>query len=63
MSAYSDWRCGAISDDEYRMAYVFERGEDHGEVPFYSEHEDDVDEDELEAMDLEDQFEFLMKGV
>lgn len=44
MSAYSDWRCGALSDDEYKTAYNMERGEDHGEIPFY----DECDEDEEE---------------
>ena len=38
MSAYSDWHCGAISDDEYRLAYAFDQGEDHGEQP----HEDEL---------------------
>ena len=41
MSAYSDWRCGALSDDEYKTAYAMERGEDHGEIPFYDEDEDE----------------------
>lgn len=44
MSAYSDWRCGALSDDEYKTAYAMERGEDHGEIPFFYEDEDDEEE-------------------
>lgn len=31
MSAWSDWHSGAITDDEYRLAYAFDCGEDHGE--------------------------------
>jgi len=42
MSAYSDWRCGAISDEEYKFLYNHELGEDHGE-----------DEPEMECEDLE----------
>lgn len=56
MSAYSDWHCGAISDDEYRLAYAFDRGEDHGELPPDPEEL----EDELEGMDLEDQLTYLL---
>lgn len=33
MSAYSDWKSGAITDDQYRQAYMMDRGEDHGEEP------------------------------
>ena len=49
MSAYSDWKSGALSDDEYKQAYRMERGEDHGEIPFYY---NDVIEDE-DTEDLE----------
>lgn len=31
MSSYSDWRCGALTDEEYESVYRHERGEDHGE--------------------------------
>ena len=31
MSAYSDWKCGAITDVQYRQAYMMDRGEEHGE--------------------------------
>ena len=31
MSAWSDWRCGSLTDDEYKFLYSRERGEDHGE--------------------------------
>jgi len=43
MSAYSDWRCGAISEEEYKFLYNHELGEDHGELPFWDgmEGEDD----------------------
>ena len=50
MSAYSDWHSGAITDDEYRLAYAHELGEDHGELPPDPEEL----EDELECMDMEE---------
>jgi hypothetical protein len=31
MSAWSDWKCGAISEQEYRTAYNMDPAEDHGE--------------------------------
>lgn len=31
MSAYSDWHCGAISDEEYKFYASHELGADHGE--------------------------------
>ena len=31
MSAWSDWRCGAISEQEYKTAYNMDPAEDHGE--------------------------------
>lgn len=39
MSAYSDYRCGAISEEEYRFYSRHELGADHGE-------EDRNDEDQ-----------------
>ena len=59
MSAYSDWHSGAITDDEYRLAYAHELGEDHGELPPDPEEL----EDELEGMDLEDQLTILMGEI
>ena len=38
MSAYSDWKCGAISDEEYRSAMRRECGES---LPFYTDDPDD----------------------
>lgn len=40
MSAWSDWHNGVISDDEYKLAYAFERGEDH-EEKFDNEEDDE----------------------
>ena len=34
MSAYSDWKCGALTDEEYRSAM---RRECEDSIPFYSE--------------------------
>lgn len=33
MSAWSDWQCGAISEQEYKTAYNMDPAEDHGEDP------------------------------
>lgn len=44
MSAYSDYKCGALTDDEYKFCSRRELGEDHGE---------DHGEDELD-MECED---------
>ena len=35
-----------MSDDEYKTAYAMERGEDHGEIPFNYEDEDEEECDE-----------------
>ena len=35
MSAYSDYKCGALTDDEYKFCSRHELGEDHGELPFW----------------------------
>lgn len=35
MSAWSDWRCGALSDEEFVNVYAHERGEDHGEEDYH----------------------------
>lgn len=40
MSAYSDWRCGAISDEEYKFYASHELGADHGEEPDYEQDDD-----------------------
>lgn len=50
MSAYSDWKCGAITDEEYKFLYARERGEDHGEDPA-DEWEDDDSEGGLISED------------
>ena len=34
-----------MSDDEYKTAYAMERGEDHGEIPFFYEDEDEDEEE------------------
>ena len=47
MSAYSDWRCGALTDDEYKSAYRHERGEDHDIILFY----DAIDDEDMEDKD------------
>lgn len=43
MSAYSDWKCGALTDEEYRSAMRRECGEDfpREELPFYTDDPDD----------------------
>jgi hypothetical protein len=41
MSAWSDWQCGAISEQEYKTAYNMDPAEDHGEE---NEEEEDYDE-------------------
>lgn len=43
MSAYSDWKAGALTDDEYRSAMRRECGEDspREELPFYTDDPDD----------------------
>ena len=38
MSAWSDWQCNAISEQEYKIAYNMDPAEDHGEE--YEEEED-----------------------
>lgn len=38
MSAWSDWQCGAISEEEYKTAYNMDFAEDHGEE--YEEEEE-----------------------
>lgn len=43
MSAYSDWKAGALTDDEYRSAMRRECGDDspREELPFYTDDPDD----------------------
>lgn len=45
MSAYSDWRCGAITDEEYKFYSRHELGADHGEDD--RDGEDDEDREVL----------------
>lgn len=40
MSAYSDWKVGALTDDEYDYVSRHELGEDHGEEFDYEQDED-----------------------
>ena len=35
MSVYSDYKCGALTDEEYKFCSRHELGEDHGELPFW----------------------------
>ena len=44
MSAWSDWQCGAISEQEYKTAYNMDPAEDHGEE--YEEEYEEEEEDE-----------------
>ena len=44
MSVYSDWKCGALSDDERKWCERMERGADHGERSDYEY--DEIPEDE-----------------
>lgn len=48
MSAYSDWKCGALSDDEYAFACAWEARMDKAlEERDYCDYDDDDDwEDE-----------------
>ena len=43
MSAYSDYKAGCLTDEEYKFCSRHELGEDHGELPFWDgmEGEDD----------------------
>ena len=43
MSAYSDWKAGALTDDEYKSAMRRECGDDspREELPFYTDDADD----------------------
>ena len=44
MSAYSDWKRGYLTDEEYRSSYAKEQWEqDHpyGDTPFYTDDPDD----------------------
>lgn len=41
MSAYSDWKCGAISDEQYRSAMRRECEEPRETLPFYTDDADD----------------------
>lgn len=45
MSAWSDWKCGAISEQEYKAAYNMDPAEDHGEE-YGEEYEEEEDYDE-----------------
>lgn len=48
MSSYSDWKCGALTDDEYDFVSRREAAEDkYLEDKMYAEvYEDDYDEEE-----------------
>ena len=50
MSAWSEWRHGYITDDEYKFLYARERGEDHGEDPA-----DEWEDDDSEGGLIEDE--------
>lgn len=41
MSAYSDWKVGALTDEEYSYISRHELGADHGEEPCYEQYDDD----------------------
>ena len=43
MSAYSDWKCGALTDEEYRYEMRRECG-DPKDIPFWSEESGEEDE-------------------
>ena len=40
MSAYSDWKVGALTDEEYDYVSRHELGEDHGDEIVYEPDED-----------------------
>ena len=45
MSAYSDWKCGALTDDEYAFCCSFEDAMDKAaEDAMYNEHDDEYDD-------------------
>ncbi len=57
MSAYSDWRCGAIDDDEYSFYSAWEaRRDKYLEDKMYEDDGpgDDDDEDEEDEDDFDD---------
>ena len=45
MSAWNDWQCNAISEQEYKTAYNMDPAEDHGEE-YEEEYEEEEDYDE-----------------
>ena len=49
MSAYSDWKCGAIPDERYAFCANHETGADHGEEDFYYDDEENCEEDDIES--------------
>lgn len=45
MSAYSDWKCGALSDDEYAFCCAWEYARDKAaEEQMYADDYEDYDE-------------------
>lgn len=47
MSAYSDWKCGALTDKEYTFCANHETGADHGEEPYDDYYDDDDEENHM----------------
>lgn len=45
MSAWSEWKCGALTDQEYRMECMIEARKDEA---MYDEPDDEPDDDETE---------------
>ena len=52
MSAYSDWKCGALTDSEYRSAMTREASRDRAieeaEWAYLDELDDEAEDDEWE---------------
>lgn len=47
MSAWSDYKCGALTDEEYKFCVRREMGEDHGEdeMEEYDDPEEQAEDD------------------
>lgn len=54
MSAYSDWKCGALTDDEYAFACQWEYGSDNEDLLFSLGPGDDDENDDEDDADFDD---------
>ena len=54
MRAYSDWKCGALTDDEYAFACQWEYGSDDEDLLFSLGPSDDENDDDEDDADFDD---------